>query len=341
MIAMKGSEGLSGFPYSHIYLLRCRFDGGEFKAKQVLLGTTQFICEGILACQCCGHEVHVRDGIVRMLDLQELSPEDLHELKLRDHYSTENKIYPDAVWDEQWGALELGPQLAALDVHQGAALLEFACGRGRYTTIVMEKCRRLLAVDFSLESLRVLAKKIPSEKEIGLVQADITRLVLAPAAFDRVLSTTCLDSREQRMAMHRLASEALAADGRYVYGVEFNDLKTRLLGLSRAERYAPGDMLFYRLSRKDVVCETAPFFRKIQSRPMKVSLPFVNKFPPKWRIIIARLAAHIPLAREFGELLLVKAEGPIRNLQEGDCEQGNRVAKAIYGWIRGNQRSKV
>jgi hypothetical protein len=274
-----------------------------------------------------------------MLDLQELDAEATHELRLRDQYSTNPLSYQDAAWDEQWGQLEMKPQLATLNLMEGSALLEFACGRGRYTTQVIGKCKALLAVDFSLESLRILADKIPSGKEIGLVQADITRLALSPKSFDRVLSTTCLDSREQRMAMHRLAADALKEKGRYVYGVEFNDLRTRLLGSPRAERYAPGDMLFYRLDREDVIRETAPFFKHVKVRPIQVSLPFTSRLSYRWRVIIAQIAEKTPLACEFGELLLVCAEAPIRNLEEGQYSSGNRFAKAIYGWYRRNRHN--
>ncbi|MBI3805584.1 MAG: class I SAM-dependent methyltransferase [Nitrospirae bacterium] len=267
-----------------------------------------------------------------MLDQKELDAEGVHELQMRDEYSAAPPEFETSPWEEYWDQLETAPTLATLNLTEDSALLEFACGTGRYTTKLVGRCRTFVAVDFSMGSLRALAATLPSDTEIGLVQADITRLVLSPQSFDRVLSTTCLDNREQRMAMHRLAADALAEKGRYVYSIEFYNLRIRLLGLPRAQRYTPGGMLFCNLDKNEVIRETAPFFEHLKVRPIQVAIPLARFLTYKWRVIVARVFEKLPFTRDLGTLLLISAEKPIRPIEEGQYSPGNKFAKAIYRW---------
>ena len=329
--------GYSGYPTSHILFLRCKSDGGELQVGTASSGLPGFVMDGLLRCCSCGREYPIIDGIVRMLEQQELDVEGAHELQLRDELNAINPDFSNTPAVEYWNSLEMEPTLAALNLQEGAAFLELACGAGRYTTKLIGKCRALIAVDFSLVSLRALAEKIPPCAEIGLVQADITRIVLLPRSFDRILSTTCLDSREQRMAMYHLAADALTEKGLYVFGNEYYNLQTRLLGLPRVQRYTPGGMLYSHLEKNDVLRETAPFFRRVTARPIQVPIPFTRHLAYKWKKVIERIAERMPIARELGALLLVCAETPIRPPEEGQYTPGNKFAMAIYRWYRNRQ----
>ena len=75
---------------------------------------------------------------------------------------------------------------------------------------------------------------------VGLVQADASEFHAVPASFDVALSASPLDSREERMQMYRAIAESLKDDGRYIAGVEHDDLLRRLLGMPIARRYTPG-----------------------------------------------------------------------------------------------------
>lgn len=329
--------GYSGYPTSHIRFLRCKSDGGSLQISKASKGLHGFIWDGSLCCQSCGREYQIIEGIVRMLDPQELDEEGAHELRLRDEQSAIAPNFLSTPSAEFWNRLEMGPTLSALALSEDCALLELACGAGRYTVRLIGKCRFFVAVDFSIVSLRALAEQIYSGTEIGLVHVDITRLVLTPQCFDRILSTTCLDNREQRMAMHRLASNALTEKGCYVFSNEFYNLRTRLLGLPRNQRYTPGGMYFCRLEKDDVLRETAPFFKHVQVRPIQVPVPFTRNLGFKWKMILARIAEIIPLVRDMGELLLVRARKPIHQPVEGQYSAGNRVAKAIFRWYGNRQ----
>jgi SAM-dependent methyltransferase len=330
---------LYGFPLSLISYLRCRVDGGELDPSDLSMASEGFIREGSLQCRKCSTRFLIAGGIVRMLDEQELDAESLHELHMRDDRNNEMPDFPDTPEVNYWNELEIEPTLKALNVDSDTTLLEIACGAGRYTMKLVSNCRAIVGVDFSLASLRALARNIPPQTSIGLVQADITRLQLAPRSFDRVLSTTCLDNRDQRMAMHRLAAESLNDKGRYVFGNEFYNLQTQLLGLPKVMRYTPQGMVFCHLEKNDIRRETAPYFGRVRTRTVQIPLPFTSALPFSVRKIISRIAERTPVLRHLGVLLLVQAEAPLRMPEEGETTAGNRLAKAVYNWYKNRRVS--
>jgi hypothetical protein len=116
---------------------------------------------------------------------------------------------------------------------------------------------RILAIDLSINALHALAGRLVTGRaptpfpqnvqtmrdfrpRVGLVHADASRIRLAPRSVNRALSTTPLDSREQRMALYSSIADALADDGWFVGSVEHDDLFRRSLGLPTARRYERG-----------------------------------------------------------------------------------------------------
>jgi len=331
-VEFESHRGYSGYPTSHVRFLRCQSDKGEL---QIAAGSSEFpgfVRDGLLRCRSCSREYTITAGIVHILEQQELDAESAHELRLRDEQIEKGSDFPKIPSEELRNRLEMKSTLAALNPYAGCALLELGCGTGRYTSILAAKCKSLVAVDFSLVSLKALARKIPSGLEVGLVQADITRLAVAPMSFDRVFSTSSLDGREQRMVMNLLAANALTDNGRFVFSTEFYDLRNRLLGLPRARRYTPGGIYYCHIEKDELLRETAPFFRRVHVRPINVVVPFSSHLGVRSQLAISQISERIPLVRNLGELLLVSAEAPIRPPGEGKNSAGNKLFKAIYRW---------
>ena len=340
-VQFKSQCGYSGFPTSHVQFLRCKSDKGELQIAAVSSELPGFIRDGLLRCCSCGREYPIIDGIVHMLENQELDAEGAHELRLRDKTIEKRPDAYEYLLGELRNNLEMKATLAALNLYGGCALLELACGPGRYTTTFVGKCKALVAVDFSLESLFALARKIHPGSQVGLVLADITRLTVAPRSFDRVLSTTSLDSREQRMVMNRLVADALTDKGRFVFSTEFYDLRSRLLGLPRARRYTPGGIYYCHLEKDEIIQETAPFFRRVRVRPINVVVPFSSRLGYMAQLVISQVAEQIPLLRNFGELLLVSAINAIRPPEEGKYLAGNKLFKTIYHWYWDRRKPEI
>ena len=323
------------FPRDMVPLLRCSDDAGELAIAKELRDDGIGLLDAILRCKICGAEFPVEDGIARQLPSR-LSPEDKNEMRIRDtiDYDCTNPgpfVPPPEGWRSAlYDMLEVPPHLNGLQSSPSSTVLELGCGDGRFTTLIAETGARILAVDFSINALRLLAHRMPPGARVGRVQADINHLHVASRTFDRALTLTPLDSRDERMKMYRTIAHALKDDGRYVGSVEHDDLNRRLLGLPLARRYSRGGILIQHLTMKTMRREVAPYFSKLRIRPIRPRIPFVARLPHDLAFAILRLSAELPIVRQFGELLLLTAQRPVRLPVEGEYRSGNRVAKSVY-----------
>lgn len=331
-----GNPGYAGFPSALAVLLRCPADGGELVLESPAAPVASHLQQGRLKCGRCAQVVPIVAGIVRLLAAETLDAEERHEVALRDEQT--RTLSPErerAYWASLYSRRETASTLAALDLNADSTAVDLGCGTGRYTALLARSCRQVLAVDFSLESLGWLARENAPGPNVGLVHGDITRLRLTPRAFDRALATTPLDSREQRLAMHGVAADALGDGGVYVFSTEHYDLRSRLLGAPRAQRYRPGENLFFRLRRHEVEREAVPFFLDVRSRPINVSLPLSRLMPAPVRARLSAAAEHMPLLRDLGDLVLVRARRPLREPQEGVGAKGSRAFRYFRRLVRG------
>jgi len=323
------------FPLELVSLLRCNNDAGELAVAKELPVVGDGVLDALLRCGICGAEFRIEDGIARLLPGQ-LSLEDKHEMNIRDtiDYDCTNpsSFVPPA---EGWRSvlsdrLEVPAHLDELQTSPAHTVLELACGDGRFTSLIAKTGAKILAVDFSINALRLLAQRLPPGARVGRVQADINQLHLANRAFDRALTLTPLDSRDERMNMYRTIAHALTDDGRYVGSFEHDDLNRRFLGLPLVRRYSKEGILIEHLTTKTMRREAAPYFSKLHVRPIRPRVPFVAKLPTGLARPLLRLAGALPLVRHFGELLLLTARHPVRLPAAGEHRSGSRFAKSLY-----------
>jgi SAM-dependent methyltransferase len=323
------------FPREMVSLLRCNNDAGELSIATELPSDDVDVVDAVLRCKTCGIEYRIKDGIARLMPNQ-LSAEDQHEMNIRNalDYNNENQgpfVPPPDGWRSALSdMLEIPEHLNELKPSRSNMVLELACGDGRFTALVAQTGARILAVDFSINALNLLAHRLPSEARVGRVHADINHLHVASRSFDRALSFTPLDSRDQRMFMYRMIAVALNDEGRYVASVEHDDLNRRLLGLPFVRRYSRDGILIEHLTAKTMRREAAPYFSELHIRPIRPRVPFVAKLPRVLALPILRIFAFLPIVRQFGELLLLTARRPVRLSAEGEFRSGNYAAKRLY-----------
>jgi SAM-dependent methyltransferase len=323
------------FPRDMVSLLRCNVDEGELTVTEEPRGDSRGILNAFLQCTVCKAGFRIEDGIARMLPLQ-LSREARHEMGIRNtiDYDCSNPkpfVPPAEGWRSALSdRLEVPAHLEALHASPSHLVLELACGDGRFTSLIAKTGARILAVDFSINALRLLALRLPPGAKVGRVQADISQLHLASRAFDRALTLTPLDSRDERMNMFRTIAQALKNDGRYVGSFEHDDLNRRLLGLPLVRRYSMNGILIEHLTTMSLRLESAPYFSNTCVRPIRPRIPLVAKLPPSFAGPILLLAAALPFVRRLGELLLLTAQRPVRLPVEGGHRPGNRLAKGVY-----------
>lgn len=210
----------------------------------------------------------------------------------------------------------------------------------------------ILAVDFSIEALRKLAGRLSSgvapttfqvvplraagdlRGHVGLVQADASEFRAAPRSFDVALSASPLDLRDERMRMYCTVAELLRDDGRYVAGVEHDDLLRRLMGVPIARRYTPGGIFIEHFNIATLRREIAPYFSQLRFQPIRARVPFTRRLPLKLKILLSLAVVRIPVLKLLGEILLVRAERPIRPPGEGVRRPGNAAAKSAFRWFK-------
>jgi uncharacterized protein YbaR (Trm112 family) len=74
----------AGFPRGLLSLLRCGRDAGPLVMAAETRSGAIGIIEGRLRCSACAAEYRIEDGIARMMAAGALTPENEHEMALRD-----------------------------------------------------------------------------------------------------------------------------------------------------------------------------------------------------------------------------------------------------------------
>ncbi len=340
------------FPRHFLALLRCSHDAGPLILAAELQRGAVGLVQARLRCAVCDAEYRIEDGIANLMS-DALTSEEQYEMAIRDSQHSSPRpgpfVPPASGWRSKLSdLLEIPHHLSELQP-RGCNVLEIGCGDGRFTMLMAQMGASVLAVDFSVDSLRTLGSSLPSgiaptayrlrhlcspsdlRGRVALVRADASHFHVAPRSFDRALSTTPLDSCEERLAMYQTIAEALTDEGRYVGSVENDDLTRRLLGLPLARRYSSGIFIEH-FSVVKVRREVSPFFSKLRIRPIRPRLPFIHGLPSNWVLCLSRLAAATPFLRHLGEILLFRAERPVRQPTEGIHRRGSKLAKCLFRW---------
>ncbi len=345
---------IGGFPRKLLPVLRCARDSAELSVSNEQQSDETSITEGSLRCCLCSREYAIQDGIVRLM-LEELTDETRHEIALKDEeyeaMAVEFTAPVDGWRSEFLDRLEIPPVIAALQPLDGCRVLEFGCGDGRFTVLMAQQGADVLAVDFSFPALQKLRRRLPSGKapttyrmaggvernlvpQVGLVNADASAFHVARLSFDRALSATPLDHRDERMKMFHVIADSLKDDGRYVAGVEYDYLQRRMLGLPIARRYTPGGIFIEHFDMATIHREIAPYFTHVRMSLIRARVPFVKKLPMSVAVKLSLAVCSIPVLKHLGDLLLMRAEAPIRLPKEGVRRPGWLGAKTLYRWYK-------
>lgn len=304
-----------GFPTQLIAKLCCTSDGAalELGPNCQLSEDGVFVRQGTLRCCGCSDVFPIDDGILNMLKGIALDDESKHEQQLRNENAVRIDVTEPA-WQDEHNSMEMISTLEALSVGQDKTMLELGCGDGRYTVRIAGQYRWVLAVDFSLESLRILQQRLNNGREtrnVALVLGDVKTLKVSAANFDCVLSTLTsnLPTREHRNAMYRLAANALKSNGRFVFSTHNHGLRQRRDGEAKAGRYEQGGIYRYNLTVSECKAEVRPYFEVIKAWPIQIYFAGRLRLP---LVALSRFLEHIPLIRNLGGLVLCTAEQPIR-----------------------------
>ncbi|HZT41235.1 MAG TPA: methyltransferase domain-containing protein [Chthonomonadaceae bacterium] len=251
-----------------IDLLRCLCGTGETLRVEETEADGGRILHGALVCSVCGQRYPIEQGIARMLppgleaeaqkaaSSETLDPEEAahkrREMAARDAQVAHYDRMPGLAL---FGRLEIPLTLAQMALRPEDTLLEAGCGTGRMTPIFAARCRSMVAVDYSWESLRVCQNKLEAAgtSNVDLIQADACALPFRDGLFPKVVSCQVLehiptaDSRARMVAeMARVAQDG----GDVVLSAYQHSWFTRLFG--QKEGAHRGGIYFYRFSRPEL-----------------------------------------------------------------------------------------
>ncbi len=310
---MEQDLGLPGFPKHLIPFIRCTRDGGVLELageSGTVSGDNTTVRSGKLVCAGCAAEFFIEKGILNLLDESALDEESAHEQRTRNtDLHTVDPI--DSTSAREHNEMAMLPTLEELPVEPEQKVLELGCGEGRYTMALAGRVN-VVAVDFAIELLRILQRRLPSGSNgVALVLGDISTLKVALQQFDFTLSTLTsnLPSREHRENLYRLARGALNARGRFVFCSHFHGFRQRLAGQSKSGRYRDGGIYRYNFGLQESIDEVTPHFSHVRVRPIQIRFPFAGRLKlPLVRL--SRMLEHVPVLNRFGMLLLGVATAP-------------------------------
>lgn len=194
---------------------------------------------------------------------------------------------------------------------EGKVIVEYGCGTGRFTTELLERGATVLAVDFSLASLRVLQRKLPSDAKIGLVCADASRLRTADDFFDGAFAAQFFehipsDADRKRFLAH--VAHTLKPGGLFVATIYHHDIRRRIQRLPQVGVHKNG--VYYRFSTaREIRSLWSESFRIQNLRFIDVVLPLTQrlKVPERIQGIISSLLERVPGLQLFGHLICITA----------------------------------
>jgi ubiquinone/menaquinone biosynthesis C-methylase UbiE/uncharacterized protein YbaR (Trm112 family) len=292
-----------GFPINLTQLIRCQENCGGLKVED-FGAKNDFIWTGSLKCNTCGAVYNINEGILELMPHQgPLESIVQQEVEARDRQA---KDYDNMVRNvgQEPGILSTLEHLGSV---AGKTLIEFGCGTGIFTTRLAQSCKQIVALDFSKESLIVLAEKLRGEANIGLVLADVTEVHITPSCFDLALSAQVLEHipKQGRYLFYERVLESLVPNGIFVSTSYYQSLWRRI-SRSNPEGYHTSGIFYHRFSKDEITREIGRYFQIMEAHPIRPKIPLVRRLHlPVVRL--SRAFEALPILRETGQLILVKA----------------------------------
>jgi SAM-dependent methyltransferase len=289
-------------------LLGCPHGCGALRLADAAHETTSFLVSAELHCERGAHQFRITDGIVRLLEVEQLDKESENERIQRD----KGAAGLDASWEQSpFNQAEIVSTLRASEPLAHALVLELGAGTGRYTVPMAERGAAVLAVDMSGGSLATLAHRVRPGWQVGLVQADCTRPMTRARAFDLVASTLMsnIPTKDQRLEVMRVAAAAVKHRGKFVFGTHYYGLGSWVRGEKKSGYYREAPIYRYMYRRGEIKRETRRFFAAVRCHPVRIALPFMGRLGRRW-VTVSQKLEQVPVLNQFGDLLLVVAEDP-------------------------------
>lgn len=297
-----------GFSKKLIPSLVCQKDFVDLRIDSEIDSNEEVIFNGFLICSSCKLRYEIKDGILDFLSHQKKPQKELLvEIEARNE---EALAYDQRMLTRY--SKEIPSTLRKMGNIVDKKIIEYGCGSGRFTIEFLNKCKEVLAIDFSRESLYLLSKKLEGNNMIGLVLADIVQIKTTPFYFDMAFSAQVLEhvpNIEQRSDLLRNALDTLKESGIIICSVYHYDLRSKVKKLSQEGHHSSG-IFYHYFKRNEIEYEFSRYFKMIKVYFVDITLPLEKrlKLNPAFRGKLSEFFESIPLVNRLAHLLLIKAQ---------------------------------
>ncbi len=295
-------------------IIRCPKDGAPLQ----LVSLPEFASrrdggKNNFLCNFCEREFPVYKNIICFVTQDLDDPRKTDEMWARDKAA---QLYDKraAVRD----ALEIPPSLKAIGATADDLIIDLGCGTGRLTLKYLSKVRRVVAIDFSLESLLLFQEKIPAflRHKILLAQADVCEPPVVRGAFTKAVSFQVLEhlpTMEMRRKVFSTIASLLLPGGSFVCTVynwsrrKQRDARRGIGDNTRKEGLHDSGIYYYNFEPHEVrqLLQSA----ELQVEVLQGLLFSIRgaRFLGKAVVPLNRMLSALPFGKAFGHLLLCRA----------------------------------
>ena len=297
---------IKNFPKKALKLLYCPCGEGELslvsdiKEEQVING--EVICS-----LNSSHKYQITGGILKLMpkdgDLDEYTQS---EIKARDNQAGGYDERLSSRFDK-----ELPSTLKIIGSVDGKKVIEYGCGTGRITSHLFG-AELLVALDFSCESLNILAQKSKDQQNLALIQSGVTTIKIKPKTFDLAVSIQVVEhipNIQMRTNFFKLVTESLVQDGIFVLSIYHFDLRRKIKKKPKIGKHASG-IAYHYFNKTEIKKEMKPFFDFCLVKNIDITWPLESRFKLDRLLgkLLSELGEKIPIINSLGHLVLVKAK---------------------------------
>ncbi len=279
--------------------------------------------EFVLRCPECEREFRVEAGVYRLMPDEFRIDQNPHrvdsesiqqmtrEMRQRDERAVRSSLFrrePDGS-PLYWMNIQYDAVARLASVGGGAIGVDFGTGVGRYVPWLLERFERVIAIDFSFESLRALQENLSAEQRVRclFVQCDLSRLGLARGVASGGLCIEVLqhvpDAGMRKSAIANIA-RALIDDGTLCLVTNAYAIARRLGGSPQVRQ--DGTIYSYWHTYGELRRLVEPYFEIETSRGIISYDTFpVRKLPARWRLRADAMLERSSLGRLFGRDMLL------------------------------------
>lgn len=274
-------------------------------------------------CAVCRRTFPIQDGVYRLMpdelrdaggstaDATSAVRQMADEMRQRDERASRSSLFrrEPAGSPLFWMNIQFDAVARLAAVGRGEIGVDFGTGVGRYVPWLLERFERVVAIDFSFESLRALRSSLSLDQQDRclFLQCDMSRLALAPGSAHGGLCVEVL----QHVPESSLRGDAVAGMARTLSAGAIVCLVTNAFALVRRMTGAPqvrhdGAVYSYWHTYRELRAMVEPYFDVLAARGIISYDTFpIRKLPRALRMRADGLLEKCALGRLFGRDFLL------------------------------------